>query len=321
MGIGFALLISAGLVAWILRDLENPEQIWQHIGSARFSILLLVLPINILGHLVRASRWRRLISSPVSLFYSFSSVMIGYAVNGVVPRGGELARLVNMNRMTGVPFVKLLASLLAERVLDLVTLLGLIGLSFAVHGDTIAKHFPSLAGGVPMVMVMTIVLFGGILVLGIFPHHLIPWARALVARFHEGVAGGMEKLMIQGAEGLRFLKSGKSLALVFAESVLVWLALFSTYAVAAGAFGLFDELGLLGSAVGFSITNASVLVPSAGAIGAFHKFGQDALVFFYDVDATRALAFVTVLHLIAYYVVPIGCAIVCWPLQLLLGKR
>lgn len=313
--------MSSGLIIWIVKDLEHPERIWQHMGSANFVVLLAALPVNVLGHLLRANRWCRLIGSPVSLFYAFSSVMIGYAVNGVIPRGGELARLVNMNRMTGVPFVKLLATLVAERVLDLVTLCALIGMSIAVHGDYIAKQFPALAQAAPAVIGMTALLSLAIVALGLFPHRLIPWTKAILSRLHQGLAGGIEKLMAQGAEGLSFLKSGKSLALVFVQSVGIWSALLATYAIAAMAFGLFDELGIIGSGVGFSITNASVFVPSAGAIGAFHKFGQDALVFFYNVDTGRALAFVTVLHLIAYYVVPVGCAIVCWPVQILLAKR
>ncbi len=54
------------------------------------------------------------------------------------------------------------------------------------------------------------------------------------------------------------------------------------------------------------------MVPSAGSIGAFHKFGVDAFHLLYGVSHARSLGFISVLHLLAYYVVPGGCGVLLW---------
>jgi hypothetical protein len=78
------------------------------------------------------------------------------------------------------------------------------------------------------------------------------------------------------------------------------------------AFGFLQPIGLEGSVVVFSITSASAVVPSAGAIGAFHKLGVDSFVLLYEMGFARALGFVSVLHMLAYYVVPLGSGFVLW---------
>ena len=52
----------------------------------------------------------------------------------VLPRVGEVARVVNMNRMTKVPVARLVTTLIAERFLDVIALvLFLIIRTFLVH--------------------------------------------------------------------------------------------------------------------------------------------------------------------------------------------
>ncbi len=321
IGIGIPVAISAVLVIWIVRGIDDPRQVWQSMWEAAMLPLLLVIPFVVASYFLRALRWCRFIGEPVSRFYAFSSVMIGYAVNGVIPRGGEIVRIVNMNRMTGVSIARLLTTLVAERMFDLVALLGLIGLSIVTAGDRVAAKFPMLEKIAIVGLVAVIVGCIVLVLLARYPALLSRIAGRVAERIHPKLGARVEGFVEQGIQGLAFFGSWKQVAAVFVETLGIWLLLWSAFAAALIAYGLFQQVGLQGSVVTFSITNAGFLVPSAGAIGAFHKLGLDSLVLLYQADPARSLAFVTVLHLLAIYLVPVGGGMLTWALQTTLRRK
>ena len=66
----------------------------------------------------------------VSLKTSFLSVMIGYFVNFITPRLGEIVRAANMAGQEGIRFSGVLGTVVVERILDiLVLLIGIFSLS------------------------------------------------------------------------------------------------------------------------------------------------------------------------------------------------
>ncbi len=320
-GVGVPVIVSVALIVWVFYDIDDPWQVWHAIWQASLVPLLLAIPLTCASHFLRAIRWRGFIGERVSLYYALSSLMIGYAVNGVIPRGGEIVRIVNMNRMTGVPIARLLTTLVAERLLDLLALLTMIGLSVVALGTHVSEKFPVLTNIASFGLVAVAVGMLALVLLAFFPAALSRMVGAIAGRVHEGLRDRVESIVEQGARGLSFIRSGRKLALVTIETTCIWLLLWCSYCMALYAYGLFQEIGFGGGAVSYSLTNASVLVPSAGAIGAFHRLGLDALVLLHRVDPVRALAFVTVLHLMAYYVIPVGGGVITWIGQIVLRRR
>ncbi len=66
---------------------------------------------------------------------------MGYAVNLLIPRGGEIARAGVTNRLDGIPVDKALGTIVAERVLDLIILLGLTTVAIVLGGPEITEFF------------------------------------------------------------------------------------------------------------------------------------------------------------------------------------
>lgn len=316
LGVGLPLLVSAAFIAWIVRDVDDPRLLLASLDRAAWLPLALVIPFDLLSHYVRALRWRRFIGAPVPSYLAFSSLLIGYAVNGVIPRGGEVARLINMQKMTGVPFARLLATLVAERLLDVLSLLLLIGLSILAAGPYLTGAFPGLVRVAPVGIAAVVVGFAAMFFVARYPEGVSRFAARAGGRIHAKVGVALERLVRQGAEGLAFLRSGRAVCATLLETIGVWFFLWLAFLSGLIAFRILGEVGLAGSAVTFSITSASAIVPSAGAIGAFHKFGRDSLAVLYRVDGDVALAFATALHMIAYYVVPLGGGLLAWIGQL-----
>jgi uncharacterized protein (TIRG00374 family) len=313
--IGLPILISLVLVAWILHAMEDPEAVWESLKTASPAPLIAIIPLSLLSHFIRGWRWRRFIGQPVSAFYAFTSVMIGYAVNDVLPRVGELARVINMNRLTRVPVARLLTTLLAERILDVIVLALLLGLSFVLEGERIARKFPALAGAGPKAMAAALAALAGLFVLAFAADFLRRFFGRLVRRFHEGLASKVEALIRQGGEGLAFLKRpGQAIPILF-ETLGIWLLYWYTFILGLAAFGLMDEIGYRGGTVAFSVTCSSVLVPAMGAIGAYHAFGIECLTGFFDIDESRAYACIFAIHALLFYVVGGLFGVLAWALQ------
>ena len=65
------------------------------------------------------------------------AVSIGYLMNMTVPRSGEISRALVLKKYNNVPFDKAFGSIIAERIVDMVILLGLIIVAFFVQYDVL----------------------------------------------------------------------------------------------------------------------------------------------------------------------------------------
>jgi hypothetical protein len=315
------VVVSAALVIWIVAQIDNPKEVLRSIADASLLPLAAMVPVSFLSHWVRAIRWRRFIGSPVSRFYSFSSVMIGYAVNLVIPRGGEVARVVNMWKTTDVAAPLLIATLLAERVLDVLILLVFLGFSLMIEGDRIAEHLPAAAGAGPGVLAMAALGVGLVLTMAFAGEPLAAWTERLAGRIHPRLGSALGRMVREGAQGLAIVRRPRDAIIALFETAVIWFLYWLALMLGLAGFHLLNDSGLTGGTVSFSITGLSVLVPSQGAIGVYHKLGRDCLDKLYGINRDTALACITVIHAILFIGVGgLGGAAV-WLLQSVLRSR
>ncbi|MBU0754007.1 MAG: flippase-like domain-containing protein [Planctomycetes bacterium] len=313
--------ISAALVVWIYRRIDDPAEVWHQMQQAAWIPLGMMIPLSLASHLLRAWRWRRFIGEPVSLFYGFTSIMIGYAVNDVLPRVGEVARVVNMNRMTKVPIARLLATLAAERFLDVIALVFFLGISFCLAGDEISRHFPRLAQAGPMALIFAASGLAGLFALACFSELLCRIFRKITDPLNTKLAEKGEHFLRQGAEGLAFLKKPSQAVPVLLETTGIWALYWICFILGIQAFGILDIIGWAGGTVSFSITVAGVLVPTVGAIGSYHEFGLQSLTKLYNLEPAMALACITVIHALLFYLVGGIFGALAWGLQIKVRSR
>src|SRR6187402_2700694 len=67
--------------------------------------------------------------------------MTAYFVNIFIPRGGEVARCAVLKNSDDIPFASSFATVVAERVIDFLCLLILIGFAFVLEYDRFMKFF------------------------------------------------------------------------------------------------------------------------------------------------------------------------------------
>lgn len=87
-----SILLMLVLLALSFKDADF-SNLCRTLAKANYWWVVIITPILILSHLLRALRWKYLmrpVKSDVRLSNLFSALMIGYMVSNVVPRAGEL---------------------------------------------------------------------------------------------------------------------------------------------------------------------------------------------------------------------------------------
>ena len=215
-------VVISGVCLWLsMRDVD-PRAVWTALRGANYFGFVMVLATTLFGFWVRALRWRSLISLPkrISLDALFSATIIGFMSNHIMPlRLGEFVRPWALSRREGLSKTTLLATVVVERAVDMITLLGILGISLLVHpisSDTEAGRMTRAGAGFLVFMCVALTAF--IVMLERQPRMaraLIGWcARPLPERLRAQVVSMLEHFV----EGLGLFRDLPRLLWVFVLS-------------------------------------------------------------------------------------------------------
>lgn len=119
---------------------KDIDEIKKHFKNANYYYLNFSIFIAFLGSASRAYRWKYVLDHmgyKTSFTNNFMAVSIGYLMNMTVPRSGEISRALVLKKYNDVPFDKGFGSIIAERIIDMIVLLGLIIVAFFVQYDVL----------------------------------------------------------------------------------------------------------------------------------------------------------------------------------------
>jgi uncharacterized membrane protein YbhN (UPF0104 family) len=107
--------------------------------------------LSVLGYFSRAYRWQMQLEAsqaPASYWPIYHAMMVGNLANLVLPRMGEVIRCSVLRRTSGVPVQVGVGTVVAERVIDVVVLLILLGSTLLLNFKTFWAFFnEQLLGG------------------------------------------------------------------------------------------------------------------------------------------------------------------------------
>ena len=270
-------------------------------GKANKTFLLLSGLCALISHLVRAERWKLLLNPlgyHFSTFNSFLSVLTGYFVNLLIPRGGEVSRCVTLYRLNRIPINTSLGTVIAERVIDLIFLIICIAGAFFIEFDVLIAFIndykiqhandATKSGGVSLIVWIAL----GLVVAGAIGFLIIRSQKEL----YEGLLIKIKNFLLGLKEGVvSIFKLEKNVLFIF-YSVLIWvLYYFMAYFVII-AFPESEHLGLMAALSIFVIGGIAMAMPVPGGAGSYHLFVSAGLVFLYDLPSDQAFAFTTIFH-------------------------
>lgn len=288
--------------------------------------VLIIVPI-ILSHYARAMRWKVILARihpGVRMSSLFGGVMIGYFMNNLIPRSGELIRpwfTAQSEKKTS--YSSLLGSIIVERFIDTVALLLIIA-AIMVVDEHLFDGFEEIGvqgDVVRPILYMAILL--GIVFIVIAPSTLGMWLAKTLTAPLQWIARrtGLEKLetlriavldMFSKLQlGFGAIRSTKQVVLVIVYTFLIYVLYLLPLYLMFFAFesGRTPEATMFAALEIWAVTALSyAIAPTPGAFGVFHVTARIALMKFVGFTQADAVAYATLTHFVNY-LIPIALGI------------
>ena len=297
----------------------NWNELWGYMRTVQPLPIVGIFFSGIISHLLRAYRWifllQPLSEKKISLFNSFFAVIIGYAVNLAIPRGGEVARLVSISRTEKLPWAGVLSTMLIDRMLDLALLVFLLGACVVILPKGLLDSMPWLLPGGESILVATVI---GLIVL---PYVGVIMAKVLSlpiikSKVPETLLAKLTTLAEQFDIGTTALKSPVTYPIIAVLSFVIWFFYWLNFYLMIFAFNMQDKIDAVKCLIIFTIGSIGVLIPTPGAVGGFHALVSKGMSMVADVPLNQALAYATLLHFIAFIGVTTLMAFLMWMVKL-----
>jgi hypothetical protein len=295
-------------------------------------LVILVLGSNVF----RAWRWQILIdalpttpdldaldgndpTTTNTLEASFSSIMIGYMVNYVAPRMGEVARTANMAARSDYRFSSLFGTVVSERIFDtavlgaalLSAILLLLDRLSVLREQFLGPAWDTLSS-LPFAWLVVgavglAILFGGLVLL---LRYSLSRDDSALAQFW---ASRVKPAVLSFKEGLWTLLASPRRGAILVSTVGMW----SGYLLMAYIpFRMLDlaapyGIGLVDAWCLMAIGALGLLVPTPGGIGSYHYITTEALVHLYGVPEASAFTYAVLTHAaqFVFYILTGGVAL------------
>mgnify|MGYP001189088583 CR=1 FL=1 len=302
-------VLSLGLAALFLyfafRGVDT-SQLWGFIKGASPLWIIALIAFQMAAHWFRALRWKAIMASmkpDVSTMNLFGAVLIGYGLNNIVPRLGEIARAVAVGKSEQMSKTSILGTVIVERIIDILLFAFAVILSGWIYeGDIYSGELSWLK--------LTITLgTGGFLALLVFVVLLIKYKERfslfvtnLIGRFSPKFSAKLEEIFHKMIIGFSTLKTTESYIKTIVYSVLIMLGYAATSWAGFYALGLDTSysLGLSAAWIIMSISSIGVIIPTPGGIGSYHTITKTAMLMLYRCPAELGLAYATFLHGVTY---------------------
>lgn len=314
-----SFVLAAGLLALALYGVDLQEMAEAFLKADwRWLLPLVVLVLG--SNLCRAWRWQILIdalpttpdfdslegedpTTSNTLEASFSSIMIGYMVNYVAPRMGEIARTTNLAARTDYRFSSLFGTVVSERIFDTAVLGAALLSAIVLLFDRLSVLREQFFG--PAWSTLTALpigwLIGAAVALVLLTVGLVSYVRSLspessaLARFWVDT---VRPTLRSFKKGMMTLFRSPRRTAILVSTIAMWggylLMAYIPFRMldlaAPHGIGLTDAWALM------AIGALGLLVPTPGGIGSYHYITTEALVHLYNVPEASAVTYAVLTH-------------------------
>jgi uncharacterized protein (TIRG00374 family) len=288
----FLGILASGVFLYLALRGVDLSQVWQELRRASPVPLMFAVGVGIVANVLRSARWGVILGnpSPVRLRFLFTSMMIGYLANNLLPaRIGELARIYVLERKAGISKSTSAATIVLERLVDtLILLVLIIGTSFFLPLPAFVQSSSRIALAVLSALAL------GLVLLAFRGKGLAGAAIERVGLVSHGLGRKVQGLVERFIDGLIILRASKRLLLMLALTLIIW----GTEALLAGLViaGLDLNLPWIASLLLVVVLSLSFVIPAApGGLGTYEFFAITALAPF-AIAHSQAVGLAIVLH-------------------------
>ncbi len=268
-------LAFAGFFLWLALRGFDFKVVQKSLAKANYLWVAFAAVFALLAYWFRAIRWNLLLEPmghKISSSNALWSLSFGYLMNLTIPRSGEVARATALYGVEKVPVDKSFGTIILERVVDLICMLGFLGLTLIFKYDAILAFYKN--SGININPNKILLVLGGFAVAGVlffvFKNKFVnvPVLGKIIG-FIDGILLGLTSIFKLKEKGKFILYTIGIWVSYYFAAYLVCFALPETsdFTFADGFFII--VVGTLG-----------MIIPASGGIGAFNlamKYGFMAL--------------------------------------------
>lgn len=295
-----SLSLMIGLLYWAFWG-QDLNEIWLQLRNISPIWIVIVTLLTLTTLWLRSWRWRIMLRSfapNVGIIDGVWALSICYAANVVIPRSGEFLRAVSLKWTRSAPISPTLATVVVERILDVLWLVFCIGTALLLERKLINQAFPILE----TLSLLTLLACSGVLIILIFISYYrskaLNYVEPIVNKFGTKFSDPVMKVLRTFVDGLESLKSPSahfkitlSSILLNSGYILIIYALFASM-----GFTKSYDLDFTSAVVIMAISSLGVVVPTPGGAGSYHLIFSMALNKIYSVPEPLALACATIAH-------------------------
>ena len=297
----FLLFFALGMfLLWLTtrtfgeREIQELKKL---IKNADITVVAVSTIILLFSHYIRALRWKMMIQplgiNPKSSNVFFA-VLAGYFFNLLFPRLGEVMKCTFLSKYEKVPVDKLIGTMVAERLVDLICLIMVILATILTQIERVGNYAGELGNMLREKLNLTPTSWGiGIMLLLLVIYLMVKLFKA--SKNHPGLFKLKE--LIKGViEGLLTIRKVNHFPLYILYTVSIWGCYLASIRI--GFYGM-EALQLLGWVPSLSILTfgSFAMIATQGGIGAYQLAVQKTLLL-YDINEVTGLAFGWLLWLV-----------------------
>ena len=290
----FIIFLSLGifLVWFSTRSFTENEinKVKSLIFNAKPSIIVPSIIIIILSHYIRAIRWKMLIQplgkSPRTVNV-FLAVLTGFFFNILFPRLGEVMKCSLLGKYEKIPVDKLIGTMVAERVLDLISLVLVILLAISTQIDLVGGYAKELFDQIlsKINASPTAFLFLLILLLSLYNIGYLLYMKFRHSSFLLKIQNWIKGIV----EGLISVRKVENKFMFIVYTMAIWFLYLASIRVGFYAMQDLLELGWVPS-LSILTFGSFAMIATQGGIGAY-QFAVQKTLLLYGIKEVSGLAF------------------------------
>jgi uncharacterized protein (TIRG00374 family) len=248
-------------------------------------------------------RWKYFLDplkKDISIGNLFSAVMIGYMMNAIIPRSGEVSRPLLLAKKESISRASTFGTIVVERIFDMLSMFLVFGICLLFYRQKISEVFGKYnIETISLYFSIAILLFVAFVVLMLLNLEKTEailtrlTKRFLPERFQEKI----HKIFISLINGFLFIKYPRDYLKIAALSISLWLSYALSSYITFFAFNI--DLNFFDANLVLTMMSFAMTLPLPGnSAGTFHLFTKLTLVSIYGINAEVAIGYATVSHLL-----------------------
>lgn len=299
-------LLLAALFLYIAFKGVDVDEVFKIVSQSSLIWIFIFIVVQLSAHYIRALRWKVIVHSvkpDASIKNLFGALMVGYGVNCVVPRLGEVTRAVLVGKWENLSRPSMFGTVILERVIDIIFLGIAVIIAIFFYSENLLHIFPWLQSSLYFtIIVIVLVIFLFYLAI----KHKEKFYNIIVrffSRFSEKLAHKIAHIFQMLGEGFGSLKGRKNYFYTFFLSALLMILYALGSYVGFFIVGL-QELQPVSYQMGWlvmSISAIGIVIPTPGGTGSYHTLAKSTLVLVFGFGEAISLAYAFITHIISYF--------------------